>query len=277
MALLKLGSIKLTDQVLVNSVNLASAEVTGNLPVSHLDGGTNASASTFWAGDASWKAVVADLSNVTGVLGVAHGGTSLTSGTSGGLLYFSGTTTIASSALLAANQIVLGGGAGQPPATLGSLGTASTVLHGNASGAPSFGAIVAADLDSTIKVTLGAVSWGTPGTETANTIEITGTVVDPSGNPIAAATSDVKIIVSDAVNDGEPSATATIAAAASPVGTVLAGSGTATIIMRTNASGQFSIAINDASVASRYLNAQQGVNSQCFIRASAGPKQLTFT
>lgn len=277
MALLPLGSIKLVTQVLVTSVNLASAEVTGNLGVTHLDGGTNAGSGTFWCGDASWKAVVADLSNVTGILGVAHGGTSLSSGTSGGVLYFSGTGTIASSAALAANQIVLGGGAGQPPATLGSLGTTTTVLHGNAAGAPSFSAIVAGDLDSALKVVFGAVSWGTAGAESANTIEITGTVLDANGVAIAAATSDVKIVVSDAVTDGEPSATATIAAAASPVGTVLAGTGTATIVMRTNASGQFAIAVTDASVASRYLNASQGVNSQAFIRAAAGPKQLTFT
>lgn len=276
MALLKLGSIKLTDQVLVNSVNLAS-ETTGNLPVTSLNGGSGASSTTYWAGNGTWQTPVIDVSAVTGTLAVTHGGTGITSGTSGGVLYFSGTTAIASSAALAANQIVLGGGAGQPPATLGSLGTTTTVLHGNAAGAPSFSAIVAGDLDSTLKVVFGAVSWGTAGAESANTIEITGTVLDANGVSIAAATSDVKIIVSDAVTDGEPSATATIAAAASPVGTVLAGTGTATIVMRTNASGQFAIAVTDVSVASRYLNASQGVNSQAFIRAAAGPKQLTFT
>lgn len=63
-------------------------------------------------------------------------------GTSGGIPYFSSSSTFASSAVLAANQIVLGGGAGTTPATLGSLGTTSTVLHGNASGAPTFGAVV---------------------------------------------------------------------------------------------------------------------------------------
>lgn len=275
MAKLSLGSTKSTDLVFNTSIDLAN-DVSGNLAVSHLDSGTNAGANTYWAGDASWKAVVADLSNVTGILGVAHGGTSLSSGTSGGVLYFSGSAAIASSAALAVNQIVLGGGAGQPPAALGSLGTTTTVLHGNAAGSPSFSGIVASDLDSTLKVVFGAVSWGTPGTETANKIEITGTVLDASGVAIAAATSDVKIIVSDAATDGEPSATATITAAASPVGTVLAGSGTATIIMRTNASGQFAISILDVSVASRYLNASQGSNSQAFIRAAAGPKQLTF-
>lgn len=73
---------------------------------------------------------------------VADGGTGLSSGTSGGVPYFSASTTMASSAALAANQIVLGGGAGAAPATLGGLGTTTTLLHGNAAGAPTFGAVV---------------------------------------------------------------------------------------------------------------------------------------
>jgi hypothetical protein len=48
---------------------------------------------------------------------VAQGGTGITSGTSGGVPYFSGSTTIASSAALAANALVIGGGAGAAPST----------------------------------------------------------------------------------------------------------------------------------------------------------------
>ena len=66
-------------------------------------------------------------------------------GTSGGVPYFSSASTWASSAALAANALVLGGGAGAAPATLGSTGTTTTVLHGNAGGAPTFGAIVPGD------------------------------------------------------------------------------------------------------------------------------------
>lgn len=69
----------------------------------------------------SGSAVSGDISgnaaNVTGVVAVANGGTGLTSGTSGGVLYYSATGTLASSAALAANSIVLGGGAGAAPAT----------------------------------------------------------------------------------------------------------------------------------------------------------------
>lgn len=50
-------------------------------------------------------------------LAVADGGTGLSSGTSGGIPYFSSATAMASSAALAANAIVIGGGAGVAPST----------------------------------------------------------------------------------------------------------------------------------------------------------------
>lgn len=87
-------------------------------------------------------ASVALTTMVTGVLPVANGGTGLASGTSGGVLAYTAAGTLASSAALTANRIVLGGGAGAVPTVLGSLGTTTTVLHGNAAGAPSFGAVV---------------------------------------------------------------------------------------------------------------------------------------
>jgi hypothetical protein len=77
---------------------------------------------------------------------VGDAGISLGSGTSGGVPYYSDSTTLASSAALTQNALVLGGGAGGAPSTLGSLGTTSTVLHGNASGAPTFGPVVTADI-----------------------------------------------------------------------------------------------------------------------------------
>ncbi len=56
-------------------------------------------------------------SDFTGTLPVANGGTGLTSGTSGGVLAYTGSGVLASSAALAANKVVLGGGAGAVPAT----------------------------------------------------------------------------------------------------------------------------------------------------------------
>lgn len=76
-----------------------------------------------------------------GILAVANGGTGLASGTSGGILGYTATGTLASSVLLTANALILGGGAGATPTPMASLGTTTTVLHGNAAGAPTFGAV----------------------------------------------------------------------------------------------------------------------------------------
>lgn len=126
-----------------------------------------------------------------------------TSATSGGIAYFSSTTVMASSALLAANQLVLGGGAGTTPATLGSLGTTTTLLHGNAGGAPTFGAVVSADLNITTTSCTNqfvtAISAGGVGTCTTATLAsaqfanqgTTTTVLhgNAAGNPSFAAVS----------------------------------------------------------------------------------------
>jgi len=91
--------------------------------------------------------------HVSGTLPVANGGTGLTSGTSGGVLYYSATGTLASSAVLAASALVVGGGAGVSPATtttgtgvvtaLGvNTGTAGAfVVNGGALGTPSSGTV----------------------------------------------------------------------------------------------------------------------------------------
>jgi len=74
-------------------------------------------------------------------IGVESGGTGLSSGIDGGILGFTSTGTIASSALLTKYELVAGGGAGATPSVIGSLGTATTVLHGNAMGMQTFSGI----------------------------------------------------------------------------------------------------------------------------------------
>lgn len=72
---------------------------------------------------------------------VAMGGTGLSAGTSGGVLAYTASGTLASSGTLTANRLVIGGGAGAVPTVVASLGTTTTVLHGNAAGAPTYGAV----------------------------------------------------------------------------------------------------------------------------------------
>jgi hypothetical protein len=96
--------------------------------------------------------------DTTGTLTVAKGGTGLTTGTSGGVLYFSASGTLASSGALTANRLVVGGGAGVAPSVVGGLGTTTQVLHGNASGAPTFGSVV---LTTDVSGILPAANGGT--------------------------------------------------------------------------------------------------------------------
>ena len=110
-------------------------------------------------------------------LGVGSGGTGLTSGNSGGVLAFTSATTMASSGVLTYNQIVLGGGAGAVPAVLGNLGTVTTVLHGNAAGAPSFGSVVlTADVSGILPVANGGTGLSAGNSGGVLTFTAAGTI-----------------------------------------------------------------------------------------------------
>jgi hypothetical protein len=78
----------------------------------------------------------ADINFATG-LPVANGGTGLTTGTSGGVPYFSGASAISSSAALTQYGIVYGGGAGGAPVAT-AAGTTGQFLGANTSGAPTW-------------------------------------------------------------------------------------------------------------------------------------------
>lgn len=114
------------------------------------------------AGGAPTFSAVDLTADVTNTLPVANGGLGIATGTSGGILGFTAAGTIASSAVLTANRIVLGGGAGATPTVLGSLGTTTTLLHGNAAGAPTFGAAsLTADVSGTLPVANGGTGQTT--------------------------------------------------------------------------------------------------------------------
>lgn len=133
-------------------------------------------------------------------VGVPSGGTGLTSGTPGGVLAFLTSTTMASSGVLGADEIVLGGGAGAVPETLGDKGTSIEVLHGNAAGPPTFGPVVAADAPTLVPYT-GATTGLNLGSQTlaagnATLADITGTTLDVSG------AAEVETIETDAPTGG---------------------------------------------------------------------------
>ena len=114
---------------------------------------TTATASSFSAGSTGFTPSTATTGAITlaGTLATTNGGTNLTSFTSGGAVYATSTSVLATGTL--PNTA---GGTGQSSAftqygityastttalATTSVGTSSTVLHGNASGAPTFGAV----------------------------------------------------------------------------------------------------------------------------------------
>lgn len=145
-----------------NATNAATVTTNANLtgPITSVG---NATSVTTGSITNSMLAGNIDLTTkVTGILPVGNGGTGIASGVSGGIPYFSGASTIASSAALLVNQIMLGGGAGAAPAVIASLGTATTVLHGNASGAPTFGAVsLTTDVSGTLQFSHGGFGFTT--------------------------------------------------------------------------------------------------------------------
>lgn len=120
------------------------------------------------------------------------------------------------------------------------------------------------------------VTWGTPTAESGNAIEVTASITDANGNALSTSILDVEILVSDGAADNEPSATATLSAATSPVGTVLAGTGTATLVIR-SASGAFKVRVSEASAGYRYLWIRQAGHCRLWPRSTTGVLELIFT
>jgi hypothetical protein len=136
--------------------------------------------------------------HVSGTLPVANGGTGLTAGTSGGVLYYSAAGTLASSAALAASALVVGGGAGVSPATtttgtgvvtaLGvNTGTAGAfVVNGGALGTPSSGTVT--NLTGTASINInGTVGATTANTGAFTTLSATGVTTVQAGTAAAPA------------------------------------------------------------------------------------------
>lgn len=134
--------------------------------------------------------------NVSGIVAVANGGTGLSSGTSGGVPYYSASGTIASSAALAANALVIGGGAGVAPSTtttgtgiLTFLGTPSSAnLAAAVTDETGTGALVFANSPTfTDDITLGTQSTTRGSIIFANTASGSKAVTLQSSNSTAAA------------------------------------------------------------------------------------------
>lgn len=156
-------------------------------------------------------------------LPVVSGGTGLSSGTSGGIPYYSSASTIASSGVLTASAIMLGGGAGVAPATtttgsgvVSAIGnavntnsglvtqsgtlTSSALLLGGGSGgsitSTTTGAGVVVALGNAVNTTGGVVTQS--GTLTQNNLLLGG----GSGGAITSATTGNGVVTALGVNTG---------------------------------------------------------------------------
>ena len=173
---------------------------------------TTATASSFSAGTTGFTPSTATTGAITlaGTLGTANGGTNLTSFTSGGAVYASST-----SALTTGTLPNTAGGTGQSSAftqygityantttalATTAAGTSTTVLHGNASGAPTFGAVsLTADVSGTLPIANGGT--GTTSTTFVNlATNVTGTLPVGNGGTGATTLAGANIPVTNVAN-----------------------------------------------------------------------------
>lgn len=141
--------------------------------------------------------VIDDNTNWTGnTVPVARGGLGLTSGTSGGIPYFSATNAITSSGSLAANNFVVGGGAGASPFTTPLLTLAAAVTTGNYVKSTGFADTVVALGNSGTAINIDVTSGG------VFTCTLTGNCTFTLRYPVASGASSFTLVLT---NDGTPS------------------------------------------------------------------------
>lgn len=114
----------------------------------------------------------------------------------------------------------------------------------------------------------------------ADVNESTGVIVAkleirmPNGVLVDDVVSEARILVTDGSDDYEPSSTSTITAGG--VGTLVAGSGTATAVVRT-VNGVVEIKVHATPTAYRYLWVMVGGNTRGLFSAKLGVHELIFT
>lgn len=170
------GTVTIQTQAAAGTYNFNLPTGAGTSGQALLSGGGSATAMTF------------------GTLSVGAGGTGITSGTSGGIPYFSASSTIASSAALTANLPVIGGGAGVAP-TVGTV-SGNTTKFVTTTGALTSGHLVSIDASGNF-IDSGSVGGGSVtvfsgtdgGTANARTVTSSSFVLTANNVVVFEATS----------------------------------------------------------------------------------------
>jgi len=202
----------------------------------------------------------ADINFATG-LPVANGGTGLTSGTSGGIPYFSSTSAIASSALLAANALVIGGGAGVAPATTTTGTGVITALGLSVTGS---GGIALATSPSFTTPTLGVAS-ATSINKVALTAPATGSTLTIADGKTLTVNNTITLSGTDSTVMTFPSTSQTIA-----------GLGVAQTFTATNTFSQVNYTVNTVTVTSNAGTVPITYRLNNFTNSSAATMTITL-
>lgn len=129
----------LTKSTLTAGSGISITNAGGSITITATGGG-GGGVTSFSAGTTGFTPNVATTGAITlaGTLNVANGGTGITSGVSGGVLYFSASGILGSSGQLDQYELMMGGGAGSPPITLNNGSPGSLLISSGLSSAPSW-------------------------------------------------------------------------------------------------------------------------------------------
>lgn len=209
-------------------------------------------------------------------------------GTSGGVVYFNSGTSWASSGALTLHALTIGGGAAGAPTPLASLGTTTTVLHGNASGDPTFAAVdLTADVTGRLPfanvTTIAASSLvGNPGTAAGalQALAIGSNLTLSTGGTLSASAPGTGTVTSVAtsglVTGGTITSAGTISLSAIAAGALVGNAGTVSAVPAAIPLGSHLTYASGTLDATGYISANQTITLSGDV-TGAGTTAITTT